>query len=93
MITSDTSYNITLLFQSEEVQYDHSELLLYQGDILKEAGLYQKALDHIEKNKSKIVDPLSFLEMKGNGALIFVTTICMFILFSTLYSIFLNNTV
>ena len=40
-------------------------MLLYQSEILKEAGLYQQALDHINENKSLILDKLSFLEMKG----------------------------
>jgi len=52
--------------QADDVQYEHSELLLYQGDMLREAGFYQQALTHIEDNQGHIVDKLSFLEMKGN---------------------------
>ena len=52
--------------QADDVQYEHSELLLYQGVMLSEAGLYQQALKHIEDNKGQIVDKLSYLEMKGS---------------------------
>lgn len=61
-----TSLNKTLfLFQSDEAQYDHSELLLYQAEILKEAGLHRQSMTHLDKHKSQILDKLGFLELKG----------------------------
>ncbi|CAK8697492.1 unnamed protein product [Clavelina lepadiformis] len=52
--------------QSQDNQYEHSELLLYQTDILVEAGLHQRALEHLEGNKDRIVDKLTWLETKGD---------------------------
>ncbi|XP_002131267.2 N-alpha-acetyltransferase 15, NatA auxiliary subunit-like [Ciona intestinalis] len=50
----------------QEMVYEHSELLLYQNYILQEAGLFQQAMEHLETNKEKIVDKLSWLEYKGD---------------------------
>lgn len=47
------------------MDYEHSELLLYQNTMLREQGKLQDALDHLQKYDNQIVDRLSVLETKG----------------------------
>lgn len=56
--------------QSSELQYEHSELLLYQTEILMEAGKYSEALRHLQSNQDKIMDKLALQEYKGELALL-----------------------
>jgi len=52
--------------QSENAQYEYSELLLYQNLMLRESGKYQQALDHLKDNEEKILDKCSLDEIKGD---------------------------
>lgn len=46
-------------------QIEQSELLLYQAQVYKEAGMYQEALDHLHKHeKTDICDKLAVHEMR-----------------------------
>lgn len=49
----------------EPIDYEQSELLLYQVMILHEAGSYKEALDFLNKNTSQICDRLAVLEYKS----------------------------
>lgn len=46
-------------------RYEQSECALYKNSIISEAGNYQKALDHLEKDDDQIKDRLSVLEYKA----------------------------
>lgn len=45
--------------------YEHSELLLYQNMVLAESGQYERALQHLQKFESQILDKLSVKETSG----------------------------
>lgn len=45
--------------------YEHSELLLYQNMVLAESGQYDRALHHLNKFSSQILDKLSIKETSG----------------------------
>lgn len=45
--------------------YEHSELLLYQNMVLAESGQYDRALLHLHKFQSQILDKLSVKETSG----------------------------
>uniref|UniRef100_A0A1A9Z1V2 Uncharacterized protein n=1 Tax=Glossina pallidipes TaxID=7398 RepID=A0A1A9Z1V2_GLOPL len=50
----------------EPNDYRHSELLLYQNQILVEAANYQRALEHLVKYENQIVDKLAIQETMGD---------------------------
>ncbi|XP_005182811.1 N-alpha-acetyltransferase 15, NatA auxiliary subunit-like [Musca domestica] len=50
----------------EPNDYRHSELLLYQNQILVEAGKYQEALEHLIKYENQMVDKLAVQEAMGD---------------------------
>lgn len=50
---------------NDPIDYDQSELLLYQVMILHEAGNYKEAFDFLNKNASQICDRLAMLEFKA----------------------------
>ncbi|TMW46258.1 hypothetical protein DOY81_008658 [Sarcophaga bullata] len=50
----------------EPNDYRHSELLLYQNQILVEAGKYQEALDHLIVYENQMVDKLAVQETMGD---------------------------
>ncbi|XP_011207127.2 N-alpha-acetyltransferase 16, NatA auxiliary subunit [Bactrocera dorsalis] len=50
----------------ETHDYRHSELLLYQNQILVEAGNLQRALEHLKQYESQIVDKLAVQESIGD---------------------------
>lgn len=50
----------------EPIDYEQSELLLYQVMILYEASSYKEALDFLNKNSSQICDRLAVLESKAS---------------------------
>lgn len=52
----------------DKVDYEYSELLLYQNQVLREAGLYKEALDHLGTYEKQICDKLAVEETKGNWA-------------------------
>ncbi|CAH2087864.1 unnamed protein product [Euphydryas editha] len=45
--------------------YEQSELLLYQNMVLAESGQYERALQHLQKFQSQILDKLSVKETSG----------------------------
>lgn len=45
--------------------YEHSELLLYQNMVLAESGQFERALQHLQKFQSQILDKLSVKETSG----------------------------
>ncbi|XP_026553841.1 N-alpha-acetyltransferase 15, NatA auxiliary subunit isoform X3 [Pseudonaja textilis] len=49
----------------DKVDYEYSELLLYQNQVLREAGLYKEALDHLGTYEKQICDKLAVEETKG----------------------------
>lgn len=58
---------VTNLFPSFQETYDykHSELLLYQNQILQESGNIDKALKHLDDFSAQIVDKLAVKETMG----------------------------
>ena len=56
------------LFQVKQYDYETSEFFLYQNDVMREAGMLEEALKHLEKYEGEIFDHLSVQETKGNLA-------------------------
>ncbi|OCT95551.1 N-alpha-acetyltransferase 16, NatA auxiliary subunit isoform X1 [Xenopus laevis] len=50
---------------SNKIDYEYSELILYQNQVMREANLYQEALDHIETYKKQMCDKLQVEEIRG----------------------------
>lgn len=50
----------------DKVDYEYSELLLYQNQVLREAGLFKEALDHLCTYEKQICDKLAVEETKGD---------------------------
>lgn len=66
----ETATNILDTFRqsqkdNETHDYRHSELLLYQNQILVEAGHLERALKHLDEFSAQIVDKLAVKEVKG----------------------------
>lgn len=51
----------------DKVDYEYSELLLYQNQVLREAGLLREALDHLTTYEKQICDKLAVEETKGTS--------------------------
>ncbi|OXB74603.1 UNVERIFIED_CONTAM: hypothetical protein H355_013437 [Colinus virginianus] len=49
----------------DKVDYEYSELLLYQNQVLREAGLHKEALEHLCTYEKQICDKLAVEETKG----------------------------
>uniref|UniRef100_A0A8C6T2C0 N-alpha-acetyltransferase 15, NatA auxiliary subunit n=1 Tax=Neogobius melanostomus TaxID=47308 RepID=A0A8C6T2C0_9GOBI len=49
----------------DKVDYEYSELLLYQNQVLREAGLYREALEHLSTFEKQICDKLAVEETRG----------------------------
>ncbi|XP_023685420.2 N-alpha-acetyltransferase 15, NatA auxiliary subunit-like isoform X1 [Paramormyrops kingsleyae] len=49
----------------DKVDYEYSELLLYQNQVLREAGLHKEALEHLSTYEKQICDKLAVEETKG----------------------------
>ncbi|XP_061100999.1 N-alpha-acetyltransferase 15, NatA auxiliary subunit b [Conger conger] len=49
----------------DKVDYEYSELLLYQNQVLREAGLYKEALEHLITYEKQICDKLAVEETRG----------------------------
>lgn len=45
--------------------YEHSELLMYQNMILREAGMIKEALRHLDRYEEQIVDKMALQETRG----------------------------
>lgn len=54
----------------DKVDYEYSELLLYQNQVLREAGLYKEALDHLNNYEKQICDKLAVEETRGASTLL-----------------------
>ncbi|CAJ0954503.1 unnamed protein product [Ranitomeya imitator] len=50
----------------DKVDYEYSELLLYQNQVLREAELYKEALHHLCTYEKQICDKLAVEETKGD---------------------------
>lgn len=55
------------MFQTspDKVDYEYSELLLYQNQVLREAGLFKEALEHLITYEKQICDKLAVEETRG----------------------------
>lgn len=51
----------------DKVDYEYSELLLYQNQVLREAGLYKEALEHLSNYEKQICDKLAVEETRGGS--------------------------
>lgn len=60
----------------DKVDYEYSELLLYQNQVLREAGLYKEALDHLNNYEKQICDKLAVEETRGGLMLSFKQQHC-----------------
>uniref|UniRef100_A0A8C7F5P6 N-alpha-acetyltransferase 15, NatA auxiliary subunit a n=1 Tax=Oncorhynchus kisutch TaxID=8019 RepID=A0A8C7F5P6_ONCKI len=49
----------------DKVDYEYSELLLYQNQVLREAGLFKEALEHLTTYDKQICDKLAVEETRG----------------------------
>lgn len=47
------------------MDYEYSELILYQNQVMREANLFQESLEHIETYEKQICDKLLVEEIKG----------------------------
>ena len=67
----ETAMNIIEEFaktqQNKKYDYETSEFLLYENMVLREAGLYSKAIEHLNKNESFIVDKLCVEELRAEA--------------------------
>lgn len=52
------------------MDYEYSELLLYQNEVMREASLYQESLEHIETYEKQICDQMKVEEIKGTSRVI-----------------------
>nr|XP_015219423.1 PREDICTED: N-alpha-acetyltransferase 16, NatA auxiliary subunit [Lepisosteus oculatus] len=48
-----------------KIDYEYSELLLYQNEVMREGSLFQESLEHIETYEKQICDQLMVEEIKG----------------------------
>uniref|UniRef100_A0A8B9SAK6 N(alpha)-acetyltransferase 16, NatA auxiliary subunit n=1 Tax=Apteryx owenii TaxID=8824 RepID=A0A8B9SAK6_APTOW len=48
-----------------KIDYEYSELILYQNQVMREADLFQESLEHIETYEKQICDKLIVEEIKG----------------------------
>lgn len=66
----ETADNILETFRSsqtmENYDYKHSELLLYQTQVIQESGNVERALKHLREYQSQILDKLAVKEMMGD---------------------------
>ena len=49
----------------KQLDYEHSEMLLYQNMVMAEAGLEHEALHHLSSYDRQILDKLAVQEIKG----------------------------
>ncbi|XP_058812640.1 N-alpha-acetyltransferase 15, NatA auxiliary subunit [Topomyia yanbarensis] len=65
----DTANNILETFRAsqsvETYDYKHSEFLLYQNQVIRESGHYERALQHLKKYQNQILDTLAVKEAVG----------------------------
>lgn len=66
------------------MDYEYSELLLYQNQVLREAGLFREALEHLTTYEKQICDKLAVEECKGTSVHLFLPHV-FFLLLLLLY--------
>ncbi|XP_041046535.1 N-alpha-acetyltransferase 15, NatA auxiliary subunit a isoform X2 [Cetorhinus maximus] len=49
----------------DKIDYEYSELLLYQNQVLREGGMYKEALEHLDNHEKQICDKLAVEECQG----------------------------
>ena len=54
----------------KQYDYETSEFFLYQNDVMREAGMLEEALKHLEKYEGEIFDHLSVQDTKGDKNII-----------------------
>lgn len=66
-ISLPTCSNAAVLLQTslDKVDYEYSELLLYQNQVLREANLHKEALEHLSNYEKQICDKLAVEETRG----------------------------
>ena len=70
MLLSQSRYStIFLLVKTKTIDYEQSELLLYQNMVYNEAGFYEKSIKHLEENQKYILDKLTLEEMRADSSL------------------------
>lgn len=66
----DTACDILESFRDSQTveshDYKHSELLLYQNQVIKESGNFERAMRHLEKFQAEILNKLAVKETKGD---------------------------
>lgn len=55
--------------QPKTIDYEQSEVLLYQNMLYKEAGMFENSIKHLEENEKYIVDKLNLFENKADSFL------------------------
>ncbi|EPY87256.1 hypothetical protein CB1_000258023 [Camelus ferus] len=50
-----------------KIDYEYSELILYQNQVMREADLFQESLEHVETYEKQICDKLLVEEIKEKG--------------------------
>lgn len=60
---------VTFQIPPNKIDYEYSELILYQNQVMREADLCQESLEHIETYERQICDKLMIEEIKGNSFL------------------------
>lgn len=56
---------VVFILQPKPFDYEHSEMILYQNTVIREAGNLSEALKHLEEHDKEIVDRLSVQEIRG----------------------------
>lgn len=87
LLVENVCFNYTSLFvqtSPDKVDYEYSELLLYQNQVLREAGLYKEALEHLSNYEKQICDKLAVEETRGGS-------LCLFIRYDKLLHSFFHN--
>ncbi len=64
------------------MDYEYSELLLYQNQVLREAGLFREALEHLTTYEKQICDKMAVEETKGTSVHLFLPCFSFYSLFS-----------
>ena len=58
-------FHAVFFSQVKPFDYEHSEMLLYQNVVMREAGMTEDALKHFETYDTQIVDRMCFKEING----------------------------
>ena len=69
--------------QTKTFDYEHSEMLLYQNEIMIDGEMYKEALDHLKEFERQITDKITVLETKG---ICLITVILLYFTLLTLWS-------